>query len=778
MAFHDIRFQFIFYRNLPEHFRFSSFLRKIKSVTFVDLVESHWSLYAIFLVIVLGDILRRNVISDPAQDGDTDVVESAFIIAAALLLMISVQILAIKIRKIYWELTKNPRIYYEGVEPAAVAEELAAAETRMVAERERRRRSRSGEATSAGYIPSEDSGNDADNEGNAMRVGDDSPEAEMLSTMDTPRLKKPLGMPSPDDASPIMRHTDVKIDVGPAKPEDSGDDVMGSIPRVNFKADNIDMIIPNISALTSPVIPAGMENEEAEVQEVAARHSLDYKTHKYGDGTHATTSSEYSRRSADRNRAILSNDVQPSLRGATQDVSVPIEFDEIVVRHSMELSRHPNTDAITQPPPNRKASVAKAVVEAARRRTTENQFGRYSLDSQRPSGSQRPGSKPVPDSVRRIGSPRILSRLSSRGVSTDEEGRISGSDYGRGSLEGHQKRSIELAAAMPRDEMALRHQGQEDHDIEAGVVAQSPRKNMDSRRPMSPSKRGPRIRFRLGSQGQQSNETNEESNDKNDSEGEAPALDRMARYKSLGFMNATILKNLEHHEVAKQMEPQRYHWLVKKLIPRLGRVASPVEKLFWFGSHRFFIWCVEFILFFSTVLLSAASASAFLISIEEKRYMSNMNIASLCLAVTALLFVLFRIAGIIKKYIFILNNASLVPESLAIRAIHNVTQKQGSFDEDDLSDLSGSETEHEDGQSALERRKTLGRFFISEAESGNMPGIDVSGGTGSGASGDAPKRRLNLRMRTLRRRRTQMAAARQNILKVPEKRPVDRMTSV
>lgn len=190
--------------------------------------------------------------------------------------------------------------------------------------------------------------------------------------------------------------------------------------------------------------------------------------------------------------------------------------------------------------------------------------------------------------------------------------------------------------------------------------------------------------------------------------------------------------------------------------------------VFWFGSHKFFIWCVEFILFFSTVLLSAASASAFLISIETKRYMAKLNVASLCLALTALLFVLFRIAGIIKKYIFILNNASLVPESLAIRAIHNVTQKQGHFDEDELSDLSGSETERENGQSELERRKTLGRFFRSEAESGNMPGIDVSGDTGSGASGDTSKRRLKLRKLTLRRRRTQMAAAQQYRLNVPE----------
>lgn len=695
MAFHDIRFQVIFYRNLPEHFRFSSFLRKIKSATFIELVESHWSLWAIFLAIVLVDILRRNVISDPAQSGNEDVAESAFIIAAALLLMIFVQTLASKIRKIYWELTRHPRTYYEGVQPADLAEEIVAAQTRIVQERQRRR-SKSAELTSRSSLP-EDSGNDADTE------------------TDVPDSADEAAAPNTDD---------VKIEITPAVQEGN-------------HVDDDD--------ITPAPVARGLEKVSLDEEEIASRHSLDYTRLKYGSSSQED-SLDLARRSIDRQRAQTSLGIQGQSR-PSQDVVVPIEFDEVAVRHSLEFNGR-QAEAVSRPAPvHKKSSVALAAVEAARRRASDVNFDRHSIENTqlRPGGGgerQRPAATSVSDKVRCIGSPRLLSRLSSRGVSTDDDAGMSMSEHTRASTEGH-KVSIELAAALPREEMAVRHHSQEDPDADVGEYDDGPI--------VAPISR-----------------TRQKGH------GNAPIpTDKLGRSKSIRYMNASILKNLEHQEVAKQMEPNEYHWIVKKLIPRLTRVASPVEKLFWFGSHKFFMWCVEFTLFFSTVLMAAATASVFLIAIDKYRGMSGLNIASICLAGINLLFVLFRIAGIIKKYIFILHNASLVPESVALKAIHTVAKKQPSFEDDDSSDLSGSETEREDSHVAVERRKTLGRFFRSEAASGNVMGIPA---VEERESKDGSKKRLSLRRSDIRSRRSRVISAMQdrNIPEVPVARPADR----
>lgn len=728
MAFHDIRFQFIYYRDLPEHFRFSSFLRKIKAITFVDLVESHWSLYAIFLLVVLADLLRRYTIGSPAKEGKTDVAESVFIISAAVLLSFFVQILAFKIRKIYWELTKNPRMYYEGVDPHVVQEELAAAQARFDEERARRRRTRSADGPTK-----DDLGEVADDEAtdSTAAPANELPESEMLEPMH------------------LQMNNQVKADQvtsGEPQPSPADDDaITPQIAQVNYR--------PSANRAAANRAQSNLVDTNTgdfELEDMASRHSLDYKVRAAANGGRSAGHSlEYAR----ANRT-------PPL-----DVHLPMEMHETASRHSLEMTQNLRGGNLQQMSrKSRETFAASAAVEAARRRTAEGGFNsRQSTDmtqspppGQRLGDGPRPGDRPVAD--RRIGSPRIMSRLSSRGVSTDNDGRPSSNDYARGSLEGRARGSVELASVLPRDELAIRHHPiRPIRDIEAGVTDWNSGAE-DSGRPLPPSERtGSRIKTGSTSMDDEGTSANH-------------SLSTIARQKSVGLVNAAIVKNLEHHERAKNMEPAPYPKLILKLIPRLRRVASPVEKLFWFGSHHFFMWCVEFCLFSSTVVLAAASAAMAILGLAEKD-ITAWHIVSLVLAGINLAFVLFRIAGIIKKYIFILHNASLVDEKLAIETIHNVSKKSAARAKGDElleppSDLSGSESEPEEEQAALERRRTLGRFFRGEAESGNMPGIEA-GGRGAKRISDVFQRSQRRKL-AFRRRAERMQSGGEDIPVVPK----------
>mmetsp|Transcript_56266 Transcript_56266/g.138185 ORF Transcript_56266/g.138185 Transcript_56266/m.138185 type:complete len:678 (+) Transcript_56266:1235-3268(+) len=131
-----------------------------------------------------------------------------------------------------------------------------------------------------------------------------------------------------------------------------------------------------------------------------------------------------------------------------------------------------------------------------------------------------------------------------------------------------------------------------------------------------------------------------------------------------------------HHEgvrAAAQMEPERNfpRWLLL-IVPRLKRVASPVEKLFWFGSHRFFLWSVQLSLFvatFSTAVMVAAvavSASSF----------RAINWAGLAVSILSLIWALLCSASSLKTYTFVINASSLVSEELVEDAVDRVVDKR------------------------------------------------------------------------------------------------------
>lgn len=111
MAFHDSRFQFLYYRGLPEDFSFSAYLRKVKSQVFRNLVEVHWTIWCALLVFIVGDYVRRLLLQ-------SEVYDQVLIISVAVLCMIAADALRMKISRIYWRLFKRPATYFNDVTQA------------------------------------------------------------------------------------------------------------------------------------------------------------------------------------------------------------------------------------------------------------------------------------------------------------------------------------------------------------------------------------------------------------------------------------------------------------------------------------------------------------------------------------------------------------------------------------------------------------------------------------------------------------------------------------
>lgn len=577
-------------------------------------------------------------------------------------------------------------------------------ENRLVEQRANRRISRS-------LDNSDDPANLADDENtDQAEIPRDSPETEMLNSMNHTPLSIPLVMAgNPNNLALASRNVrsasmENRIPARHSSLRSVSDD-----PRFSLPADKY-------------------------VQQYRPAHTTSLDLSRPSENIYAQLTSDVAEHHADAAslQVFYTGHKQPD---PLQALRVSEEIDEIAARHSLEISRNGHNN-----PPHRVAgkmrdySVAKAAVAAARKRSIEVQFDRQSIEK----------GQGQTDKIS-LHSSNVLNKLSpSRGVSTDDDVLKSGSEYVH-----HGRRSIELTAAMPREELVNRHNlstslDDPERDLEAGIVYDHKNEpNTSGNANKSPTQKTSNLRFAKIENDKEQMGREEDTN-----------MNPIQNSKSLRIWNNTILKNLEHQEEAKNAEPAKYPWIVTQLVPRLGRVASPVEKLFWFGSHRFFLWCVQFILFFSTVLLAAATSSlALLLLAKEEKGVTGLNIASSILPPITLLFTLFRTADIIKKYIFILHNASLVPEAMALEAIRNVSKKKPFLTADDLSSESGSETEREE-ESAKERRRRLGKFFRSEAAQGNVTGIEAtSDRPPSAVSAEVPARRVRKRKLALRLRR-------------------------
>lgn len=247
----------------------------------------------------------------------------------------------------------------------------------------------------------------------------------------------------------------------------------------------------------------------------------------------------------------------------------------------------------------------------------------------------------------------------------------------------------------------------------------------------------------------------------------------LKRLKQKERPNPGLVNLHKENEAAKTatIESKYPKWLVK-FLPRLGRIASPAEKLFWFGSPKYYLWCVEWVLFFTTVNLATtlakvgtlakkrnsskvAKVTARLVEIAVHQATKNTTatpfksvtvsaadiedsffllMIALLVAFITLFYVLFRIADVMKKYIFVLNNANMIPETMTIEAIQTIRVKdiahgKGIYHSSNDGDESpsayayvdGSDTEVEDGEFA-KGRHDLTSFFNKEAQAGRQPG--------------------------------------------------------
>lgn len=732
IAFHDIRFQFVYYRNLPEHFRFSSFLRKIKSITFIHLVESHWSHYVIFLCILLADLTRRYIKHGPAlmdtsrAPGDSsgkddygknvsefNTLESIFIIIAAALLVLFGQILSIKIRRIYWELTKNPRLYYEGVDPEAFEEELE-----KVTQSSEQSRSNLPSSVPTSAL---DTGDEADDEHGVARGSSARPEDELLDPMFIPPIRSSNSIATANDASnlPVREsHTERQI----------------------------------VSSATTHSLGAGSSSSKHQSAERYHNPGLPF----------------------DPSTERAETDVQPVVlkEHRLSGFGHPLEEEQSGTHHSTDTPTGDSGHKKSAHDKTLEASFALAAVEAAKKRvTTGVSIGGESV-------SLHHSGLDVDDEnhVHGASSPRrmvgLLSSRSSRRVSTDDEHRSRRTSFESRSYRSSRRVSIEMAVVMPRDELATRldldnqsaDSGEEDMHSSRSLKTRRGIRSTRSHRSRVHSQAQSRARSRAHSRGpRQRSEVGGEENAGAGREvrlnvgvvetevqaaatvngSQEPAVTVVEKVHKQ-VVNPSLMANLENQRLAQNTTPNAYPRWVIKLIPRLGRVASPVEKLFWFGSHQFFLWCVEFVLFFSTVITSAAFASLSLLLLTFRK-IEVVNTISIVLSAVTLLFTLLKTAEIMQRYIFILHNASLIPEVVALEAIHIVRKKRVTRYQGHSS--SESETEH-DGE-AHERRRRLNNFFRREAERGNVPGIE--GGSGH-FEGDHFRRKWR-RRNALRQRR-------------------------
>lgn len=670
MTFHDIRFQFLYYRDLPEDFNFSGYLRKIKAVIFIDLVQAHWSLWLLFLLIVLCDIFRRKL-------WQNDYFEYAFAIAASVFLMVVAGSLTFKIRRVYWELTKHPATYFDNVTKEAVQAELQ----------------------------------------ENLQIG---PCSIRMSTPN-PSARVSLDL----SVVPVQKREQVDNSASGADDERSDNDMKRRIAQLGAQIDtktpnafpfgnyrrSLDLPDGRISVASTPATE--VDGTKAAVANVSPPALSSAQSIMLGDGTrrsqesHRTPSPLFHdagrANDADINRGKRGKSKGKRAKPAAPAAPTPDELQQVAMLHSPE--------------------------EPSRRRASLEGRPAMSIISPNPS----PPTSGAP----------------SRRASLDN-GALSIPAGFRSSIDGlprNRRASLELAAGLPVQELEARNRVTRANERDVAIDIRN----------LPPDKSSSSSRNSATGVAASSNSTNASNGAKDVDENGA-------------VINASIMRHLQSTSNARVLSPpSKYPKIVTKLIPRLGRVASTVEKLFWFGSHRFFLWCVEFTLFMSTVLMASTAASFVLVLRKDDGNVRQMAIASVVTPAIALIYVLIRISYVMKKYAFVLNNAGLVPEVLALQVIHNIRQKRQLMTEmyaDVHDDASASESGSDAMEAARERRRKLSRFFSSEAESGNMPGLIDEDIAVNNLNDVHPLRKMM--QRQTRRRRRRVRAPPPKIPSVPQ----------
>jgi Mlo family len=793
MAFHDIRFQFLFYRALPEDFNFSAYLRKVKAVTFIDLVDAHWSLWLCFLVIVLIDVARRSVWEDPTF-------ESAFVLAAAVSLIAAAALLNHKIRSVYWDLTRHPATYFDNVSQETVREEIRSGRDCRSVDKRALTSTKGADKTPSLLPPTstttspptdDDAGAAADDErtdaeATRMRVAANP----SLMSLDTRASSADAADVAAYQKSPDYPHARGAVtnseSANPGISEDiitavlqdrvesngigfesvDGDKELLAVRRVfevprrttNLVNDPASLLAAAAAVMPLDAAAIAIAANTAASLHVPTAESAATMTGAADAATRGSTpvsSGTSTPGAASLTRASWQPRRKPRTRVPEPAAPTGDDLLEVAVLHS--LGSNPNIESrrgsLDEYPSSRRASLEGRPPPS--RPTTAGVTSSY---SHRGSLDGRPApalSRTATGAVYVVSATRQTPRSpeGSRRGSSLELVRSDALQSGRASLDsqgGCHRRSIELSRTLPMEELRNRNRTRFVGGAEIAIDVDDFAHDVDWTMGDDVSVRNGLARGRM--------------------DGRPRTLDVLNADLQRRYVNPSLVKHVQQTGQARdQRPPKQYPKVVKMLIPRLKRVAGTVEKLFWFGSHRFFLWCVEFTLFFATVLLASTSASFVLIVRRDSNSeLENINIAAIAVSAIALMYVLVRIGYVMKKYTFVLNNAGLVPEVLALQVIHNVRQKRQLMNEmyaDMHDDASASDSGSEACEAARERRRKFSRFFNKAAESGHIPGVSVDG------SSAGEEKMLGIKM--LRRRRKRAPRLEIPQLPVDERKSAD-----
>ena len=192
------------------------------------------------------------------------------------------------------------------------------------------------------------------------------------------------------------------------------------------------------------------------------------------------------------------------------------------------------------------------------------------------------------------------------------------------------------------------------------------------------------------------------------------------------------VRNESENKSETEEEPNRkYPKWVTKVFPSLGRKRSVQEKLFWFGSHRFYLFCLECVIFFMNINLAAVIAKliywfkitnrgsskksvdegAKVVKDSAKLIINSLvraaasgqkqaedpgklsvRIPGLVVGLVMTFYILILVARIMRKYIFVIHNADLVSDFITETTIRTI-DRNALLDDSSMSQVNNIETE-------------------------------------------------------------------------------------
>ncbi|OSX75572.1 hypothetical protein BU14_0231s0025 [Porphyra umbilicalis] len=596
LAFHDVRFQFLFYRDLPAHFPFAAFLNRVKTALFTSLVEVPATSWALILPIIVLDMARREWVVP--QEGI--IIDRYVLLGLAVLVTVLVDVLGWKIGRINWQLFRHPATYFNdlrGVFPTG--------------------------ASVGGSIYDSDDGSRA-----AMEL-DDPPAPEPGG--DAARSAKPAKGDLPTASADGGGAVAVDMDAAAASSDATTTDPDAPTPAGG--GDFVDSLF------------TGGDDEAARRQSVGARrHSIDAAVRTSLDGRASIDGGR--RRSTDGRRA--------SLGAPTGGGRAPTGG-----RRSTAGGRH-----------------HPAAATAARRATARRRRMRARLQTRiQPPTAGGGGGGGGGGGARRRHSVDRRSGPGARRLAAAAAGRRS-SAAAASAAAASGRASVELAGHLPIAELRTRHLLSTGGAGGAATFAGRP--PADGRASGSDGASAGRLRSGSsggGSVGRGSGSSGSTLRAVDGVDGGGGGAGGTRGSGALKKIDSAIVQRHAANAVAAETAPmmrRSYPPWVLWVAPRLGRVASPSEKLFWVGSHRWCLWLLQTNLFAATLLAAimvAAYATAAVTGTLDARPVDTVVIVVVSVM---FLYVLHHTARAMRAYPFVLNSTGLVEERLALSLIDRV----------------------------------------------------------------------------------------------------------